>query len=122
LPTLFVQIDGEEEAGLVEEHWVDAGDERVSLGVFPGKVPADDFVGDGEEALVWALAAFDPGFLANAADPFVAAGGLVSGPACFPAFEAAGIYIFASAEEGTEQFDFCFWRRVLRDGVYRADR
>ena len=105
LPTLFVQIDGEEEAGLVEEHWVDAGDERASLGVFPAKVPADDFVGDGEEALVWAVAAFDPGFLANAANPLVTAGGLVAGPSGFPTFKPARIDILAASKKGSEQLD-----------------
>jgi hypothetical protein len=49
LPPCLVEIDGEEVARLVQKQRVDASDERLTLSISPGQMPADDVVGDRKE-------------------------------------------------------------------------
>ena len=98
-PGIVVEVDGEEEACLVQKHRVDAHDKWVSLAIFPREMPADDFIGDGQEMLVRTFRAFDAGLLADPPHPLVTAGGLVAGASGFAAFEPAGIDICPPAEQ-----------------------
>lgn len=54
LPVRLVEVDGEDEARFVEQQRIDAGDEHLPLGVDSGKMPANDVVGEGQEAAVGA--------------------------------------------------------------------
>ena len=56
LPAGLVEVDGQEEARLVEQQRIDTSDEGLSLGVAAGQVPADDVVGDRKESTVGAFA------------------------------------------------------------------
>ena len=69
------------------------------------KVPPDDLVGDRQKPLMQALTAFDPGFLADPANPLVTARGLVARPAGFPTFKSSRINILAASKTGSEQLD-----------------
>ena len=74
LPRGFIEIDGEEIAGLVQQHWIDACDEWFAQCIMTGEVVVDDFAGDGNKRAVGAVGAFDPGFLTDAGCPFIGAG------------------------------------------------
>jgi len=79
-------------------------------------MPVDGVVGDGEEALMRAGGAFDAGFVTDAGDPFVGAGGGVAGSAGAAAVEAAGVDVVAAAEEIAEQGDFGGGRGAVIQG------
>ena len=66
LPMRLVEIGGQEEAGLVPQHRVDAHDEIAAVVILAGKMPANHVVGDGQKTAVRAIGAFDPGLLAHA--------------------------------------------------------
>ena len=115
-PILLVQIDGQEPATLVEEHWVNSGDEGMPLEVLAQEMPPDDIIGDRQKPLMRTIPALDLGFLADAADPFVAAGRLVARSTSLAAFEPAGINIIATTEKRPEQLYLHLSRSVLSDG------
>ena len=73
LPLRLVEIGRQEEAGFVLEHRVDAHDEVAAGVVLARKMPADHFVGDGQETVMRTGGAFDLGLLAQAPHPLVAA-------------------------------------------------
>src|SRR6476620_4492657 len=77
LPRLLVEIGGQEPARLVRHERIDASDERLCLSgigdIAPLKMASHHCIGNGHEVLVWAIAALDPGFLTNAANPLVVA-------------------------------------------------
>src|SRR6266487_4125098 len=100
---------------LIQEHGIDAGYKGLADIVAAGKVPSDHFIGDRQEAAVWALRAFDARLFADAAYPLVGACGCVAGLPCFPTLESAWIHVLAPAEERAEQCDFCRRRRRLMD-------
>ena len=52
-PAGLVEVDGEEEARLVQEHRVDARDEGLPVVVVAGQVPANDVVGHRKEPTMW---------------------------------------------------------------------
>src|SRR5438128_8986140 len=106
-------------ARLIQKHGIDAGDKRLADIVAAGKVPSDHFIGDRQEAAVWALCAFDARLFADAAYPLVGACGCVAGLPCFPTLESAWIHVLAPAEERAEQRDFCLRRRRLMDEALR---
>ena len=47
---MTVEIDGHEDARLIQEHRIDGGDKRLTDIVAAGKVPSDHFIGDQSEA------------------------------------------------------------------------
>src|SRR5258708_54993 len=116
-PAFLVEIDGQEKAGFVLKHRIDAHDEILALIILTREVPPDCLIGDGEKALMRTIAAFDPGFLANALNPFVAADRLITCLARLSAFKPAWIDVLAPAKESTEQGDFRFRRRPMIDRV-----
>jgi uncharacterized LabA/DUF88 family protein len=67
-PVRLVEINREEEAGLVLKQRVDASDERLTLGVATWQVPANDVVGDRKEPTVGTFSAFDARLLADGTD------------------------------------------------------
>src|SRR5262245_19044179 len=72
-PALLVEIDGEEEARLVEQHGVHAGDERLTSVIVPRQVPAKHSLAHGQQLAIRALRTLDPRLLADAPHPFVRA-------------------------------------------------
>jgi len=102
MPILLVQIDCQEPTGLICEQRINAGDECIPMRILSRKVPSDDVVSDRQKPLMQALTTFDPGLLADAANPLVPAGGLVAGPSCFPTFKPARINILAASKKGSE--------------------
>src|SRR5204862_7595479 len=96
-----------------------AGDKGFADIVAAEKVPSDHFIGDRQEATVWALRAFDARLFADAAYPLVGACWCVAGLPCFPALESTRIHVLSSAEQRTEQRDFCLRRGRLMDEALR---
>ena len=95
----LVKIGRQEEAGLIQEHRIDAHDEVAAVVILAGEVPANDIVGDREKTAVGAVVTLDPGLLADAPDPFIGAGRLIARPAGLAALEAAGMDILPPAKE-----------------------
>ena len=62
------------------------------------QMPAHDVIGDGKEAMVWALGAFDSRFLANTRHPFIAAGRGVAGFARFTTLKSPGVDIIPATK------------------------
>ncbi len=114
-PSSLVEIDGQEVAGLVEQHRIDADDKRLITRVSPGQMPSNDIVGDREETAVRTHRALDPGLLADALHPLVRAGGRIAGPAGFPAFESPRVDVFAAAEQRPEEGYLGRCRRMLAE-------
>jgi hypothetical protein len=63
------------------------------------KVPTDRIIGDGKEAALRAVGAFDFWFLAQTWNPLVGARGLIAGLAGLATLKAARINLVASTEE-----------------------
>ena len=80
-------------------------------------MPANDFIRDAKKALIWTIRAFDPWLLAHAANPFVPAGGLVTGAAGLPALETPGIHVVSSAKERAEQCNLGGGRGIVSDNI-----
>ena len=76
-PIALVEIDSQEEARLIQEHRIHAGHESLSGIVTAGEVPTNHVVGHGEEATIRTLGALDARLVADAANPFVRAGGRI---------------------------------------------
>ena len=77
-PRLAVEIHRQKVAGLVEQHRIDAHDERLAAVVHTGQVPANHVIVHRQKAAAGAFSAFDPGLFANPRHPLVGAGGCVS--------------------------------------------
>jgi hypothetical protein len=95
-PALLVEVDCQEETGLVLEHGIDARDERPTRVVLPGQVPPDHVVGDRKKSAVRAFRTLDPRLFTDASNPFVRAGRCIAGFTCSAAFEASRIDVVAS--------------------------
>lgn len=104
-PSALVKIDGQEEASLVLKQRIDAPDKRLRVQVRARQVPPDDVVGHWKESTIGTLGALDARLLTDAAHPLVRAGGRVARLAGLPTLESAGIYVFATAEQRTEERD-----------------
>jgi len=124
LPSCVVEVDRQEEAGLVEQKRIDAGNERLSRVVPTLQVPPDDVIGHRNEATIRAERAFDTRLLANPAHPLVHARRCVARSTCSAALESACVDILTTAEQRTEERDLRRSRRVrpdaLRDVVHRV--
>ncbi len=105
LPPGFVEVDCEEEARLVEEQGIHAGDEPLAIGILAREVPANDLIGDRKEATVGTLGALDSRLLADAANPLVRASGRIPGFPGLPALEPPRVHIISTAEERPEKCD-----------------
>jgi hypothetical protein len=105
-PAIPIEIHRQKMAGLVAKHRIDPHHEVVPRTVATGQMPADHFVAYREKALIGAIGTFDARFLAHAADPFVAASGLIPRPSRPPALESARIHLVAPPKQRTEQGDF----------------
>jgi hypothetical protein len=99
LPSGLVEVDCEEEARLVEQQGVHTSDERLSFGITSRQVPADDVVGDRQEAAVGAFHTPDPRLLADAPDPFIRARRRVPGSPGLAAFETSRVHVLAATEK-----------------------
>src|ERR1700730_17187356 len=58
-PPPFIEVDCQEETGLVLQHRIDAHDEILALIVVAGEVPEDCLVRNSEKALTQTIAALD---------------------------------------------------------------
>ena len=104
-PPRFVEINSEEEAGLVLQQRIDAGDKWLSAGVMAGQMPANHVVGHRQEAAVGTLSALDTRFLADTTHPFVRTSGRIPGLPGLPTLESTGVHVFASPKQGPEESD-----------------
>ena len=104
-PGLAVEVDGQEVAGLVEQHRVDAHREGLARIVRTGQVPVDHVVGDRKELPVGTDGALDSRLLAHTGPPLVGARRGIARLAGAQALEAAWPDVLASSEEGAEQGD-----------------
>ena len=102
-PPVLIKVDREDEARFIEQHRINASDERLSSIVVAGQVPSNDRLIDGKKSPARAFRALDTRLLADPADPFVRAGRRVSGFAGFATLKSPGIDVFATAEQRTEQ-------------------
>lgn len=71
LPTCLIEVNGEEEAGFVEEHRIDARDKWLIRVVSARQMAANDIVGDRQESTMRAFRALDARLFADAPDPLV---------------------------------------------------
>ena len=83
LPVRLVEVDGQEEARLIQEQRVNARDEGLTVTILAGQVPSDDLVGDGEKSTMGTLRALDTRLFADASHPLVGARGRITRLACF---------------------------------------
>ena len=111
VPGLLVEVDGQEPAGLVGQHGVYADGEVASVRTPALEVAGDHLGGHRYERLVRALAALDPGLVADSRHPLVGAGGGVAGPATPCIAPAFGKHVLAAAKQRSEQSDFLSRRR-----------
>ena len=80
-PRRFVEVGGQEPTGFVGQHGIDAHGEvaaRPILRIHPQEMVSHHIVGDGQVLAESAIIATRLGLLAHAADPFVAADGLIA--------------------------------------------
>ena len=108
-PRLLVEVRGEEPAGVVDQHRIDA------QGVAPAKMSLNRFIGDRHERLVGTGPAPHPGLVAHAALPLVGADRRVAGRPLPGILPAPGIHILAAGEEGAEERDLVARRGPVRD-------
>src|SRR5207249_11354916 len=99
LPPRLVEVDSEEEARLIEQQRVHTSDERLPFRITSGEVPADDVVGDRQEAAVGAFRTLDPRLLADAPDPFIRARRCVPGSPGLAALETSRVHVLAATKE-----------------------
>ena len=99
----------------LQEHRIDAHDERSALIVLAGQMAADHIICYGQEATMVALDAFDPWFFADARNPFVGAYGCVARPTGLSAHKTARIDVFTPPKQRVKQRDFGSGRRLLVD-------
>jgi hypothetical protein len=76
---------------------------------------SNQFIGDRKKPTMATIGALDTRLIAQPADPFITAGGRVSGFARATTFETTWIDIFAAAEQGTKQPYFFLWFRLFAD-------
>lgn len=119
LPSRLIEVDRQEEAGLVEQKRVDAGNERLSRVVSALQVPPDDVIGHRNEATIRAERAFDTRLLANPAHPLVRARRCVARSTGSTALESACVDILTTAEQRTEERDLGRRRRMPVNGGSR---
>ena len=98
-PVSLVKINRQKKARVISEERVDAN------GLFSGEMIVEDLVGDRQELPLGAIAAFDPGLVADTRPPLVAAGRSIAGGA-FRRLPAQGVDVLPSLEETTEKGDF----------------
>jgi hypothetical protein len=79
-------------------------------------MPTNDFVSDWQEAPIRTVGAFDPRLFTDVADPFIGAGGCVTGFARPAALETAGVNVLPAPEERTKQDDLFSRRGGIRNG------
>ena len=71
-PLFLVKVSGEEPAGFIFEQGINTN------GVPALEMIKDNLIADRQKCLVWALAAFHPGFFADTMYPFIVAGRRIS--------------------------------------------
>ena len=104
-PVFAVEIERQEMTALVFEQGENAGHKVPAASIDAREVPANHLVGDGEEAPVRTIEALDLRLLAQAAHPFVGAGGLVTRAPRLPALETHRVNILPPTKQGSEEGD-----------------
>src|SRR5712671_2580359 len=104
-PTFLVEIDGEEKARFVQKHRVNACDKRLASLIDSGQVTPNHIIGHWKTTAVLTLRAFDSRLFADTTNPFIAAGGRVTRPPGFPAFEPPRINVLSPTEQRAEESD-----------------
>ena len=120
-PALVVEVDGKEAAGVVVQQRIDAGDEIAATTIGSDAVLAtqmrlDHLVGNGNERLARALAATDLWLAANAAHPFVGAGGRVAAATGFQVYPSRREHVGAARKQFSEESDLVGCRRAVGHG------
>src|SRR2546426_5236119 len=104
-PAFLIEIDGQEKTRLVLKHWINACDKRLTRLIKTRQVPTNHFIGHWKKTLVLAVRALDSRLLADASNPFIAAGRRVTRSPGFPALEPPRINVVSTTEERAEKFD-----------------
>ena len=97
-PLSFVEIRSEKPAAIVREHWINAHNEGRPVRTGPTEMAFDGCDIDADECLIWADRAFDLGFFADAAPPFIRAGGRIAAAPGFRVLPPKGKHLRASPE------------------------
>jgi hypothetical protein len=103
LPSGLVEVDGEEEARLVEQQRVHTRYEGLSLGITSRQVPTDDVVCDRQEAAVGAFRTLDSRLLTDALHPLIRTRGGIPGSPGLATLEPTWIDIRSTAKQRTKQ-------------------
>src|SRR5262245_49040291 len=122
LPTLPVEIDGQEITGLVLEHGINPDNEVAVLIVPARKMPANHFVADRKEAPVWAIGTLNSWLLAQTPNPFVCASRRVTRLPGFSALETPRVNIGSPTKERAKESDLGRRRRIISDRLPRFIR
>jgi hypothetical protein len=96
-----MEIGGQKPTGLVWKQRINAGDEviiRSAPAVAAAQMFFDDVVGDREEGLMGAFAAFYPGLTANPPDPLVGTCRRIAGLSGLAVFPSDRKYVRAPGE------------------------
>jgi hypothetical protein len=111
-PCCFVEIRGNEETRLVQQHRVNADGEIPAVAILSGKMTANHFIRNRQKPAMRALRAFDSRLFTHSLNPFIGACGSITGFPSLPALKAAWINIIATAEERSVQRDLVFRGRM----------
>src|SRR5882724_1297015 len=122
LPVFIVEIHRHKETSFVLQHGIDTHDKIEATVITPRKMPADHVVSDRKKAPIGTVRAFDSRLLTDTTNPFIRAGGRITGFPGLSALEAAGINILSPAKERSKQLYFGGGRRIVCDGGVRCIR
>ena len=115
LPVLVVKVRRQKETGLVLQHGIDPHHKILTTRVTTRKMPADHFIRDWKKAALKTIRAFDARLLTDTGNPFIGAGGRITGLPGFPALETAGINVFPAPEKRSKQRDLGGGRGLIGD-------
>ena len=116
LPTRTIKIRRQQETGFIAKHGIDVHDKIAAEIVPPGKMLADELIGDWKQAVHLIR-----GFPHTPVTPFVGASWRATGVSRLSALELAGKYLGWAAEQRLEQFDLGGgWRRLCHHGCHRS--
>src|SRR5260370_28893901 len=76
-------------------------------------MPADHLVRYLQKAAIGTIRAFDSWLFTHAANPFIGAGGRITGFPGFSALETSGVYILPAPKKRSKQLYICGGRRMV---------
>ena len=119
-PGFFVEICGQEPAGFIWQHRIDAsGEIQGGAGCSTGQVRSQRLITERDECLIRALSAFDLRFATHTSDPLIAADRCITRPARVAVFPPTREHVFPSPEQAPKECDLIGARRS--HGYWRGD-